>query len=46
MDLKAQLEKSTAEKDKLPELVKNEQAWTLALSPPAKPSLWQRLTGR
>ena len=45
-DLKAQLEKSTAEKDKLLDLLKNEQARTLALSPPAKPTLWQRLTGR
>ena len=45
-DLKAQLEKANTEKDKLLDLLKSEQARTLALSPPAKPSLWQRLTGK
>ena len=52
-DLKSQLEKSeqreTAlieEKKELRDLRKNEQAPTLALSPPEKPTFWQRLTGR
>ena len=33
-DLKAQLQTANAEKDKLLDLLKNEQARTLALSPP------------
>ena len=45
-DLKAQLEKANTEKDKLLDLLKTEQARMLALSPPAKLSFWQRLTGR
>ena len=45
-DLKAQLEKANTEKSQLLDLLKTEQARTLALSPPAKPTLWQRLTGR
>ena len=45
-DLKAQLEKANTEKDKLLDLLKTEQARTLALSPPPKPTFWQRLTGR
>ena len=34
------------EKKELRDLRKNEQAPTLALSPPEKPTFWQRLTGR
>ena len=52
-DLQVQLEKSEQretelmeEKKELRDMLKNEQARTLALSPPAKPSFWQRLTGK
>ena len=51
-DLKTQLEKAESretalieEKKELREMLKTEQARTLALSPPAKPTFWQRLTG-
>ena len=36
----------SAEKIQLLDLLKSEQARTLVLTPPAKPSLWQRITGR
>ena len=55
-DLQAQLEKAESretalidEKKELREMLKAEQARTLALTPPAengKPSWWQRLTGK
>ena len=53
-DLQTQLAKAEQretelieEKKELREMLKNEQARTLALQPPpVKPSLWQRLTGK
>lgn len=51
-DLQAQLDKSEQretqliqEKKELREMLKNEQARTLALSPPEKQGFWQRLIG-